>query len=132
MSRKISYEITMSISISESDLALLAYVSSRTSRGTSVSMTMKALSRGAKTSVATARRASRNLENKGLLVVRDVRRSDGGYDANLYSLTELGYLLLESKGSMHPRRVNMRKPKDEGNAGDEGATDVDDGVPMSS
>lgn len=111
MARKVKFHISLDICINESDLALLRLLG-RLSSPTSppVSLTARALAEELHLSLAMVRRSCRVLVNRGLIIVRGVRRSDGGRDANTYEITVLGREVIPLQGSMRPQRRPLRGP----------------------
>lgn len=111
MARKVKFHVSLDIFINESDLALL-HLLGRLSPVTTgpVSLTARALANELQLSLATVRRSCRVLVDRGLIIVRGVRRRDGGRDANTYEITVLGREVLSLQGSMRPQRLPLHDP----------------------
>lgn len=111
MARKVKFHVSLDIFINESDLALL-HLLGRLSPVTTgpVSLTARALANELQLSLATVRRSCRVLVDRGLIIVRGVRRRDGGRDANTYEITVLGREVLSLRGSMRPQRLPLHDP----------------------
>lgn len=96
VTKQISYELRLDVRINETDLKLLRFLDLTVKKaGGPVTLTARSVSRGLGKSEATVRRSIKILSTKGLVVIRDSLRSDGGREANTYRLTDLGEKLLD-------------------------------------
>lgn len=94
MTCQVGYTLELRVRVNETERDLLAAIEAAAPAGGPATLTARRLSRTLRVSDKTCRRAFGALARKGLLVVRAVRRDDGGLDANSYELTDVGRALL--------------------------------------
>ncbi len=94
LAKKITYPITLEITINESELAFLKFLDKRLAGEESVSLTTKEISSKLNTSDSSVRRCYRSLAQKGLISVATGYRDDGSYTANSYAVTIVGSMVL--------------------------------------
>lgn len=112
MTRRKTYEVVLHVSANDSDVALLHVLEVCTGGvGIPVKISARDLAQLLGIRPVTVRRSACHLANQGLVVMGEVRRADGGRDANSYMITTAGGAFLHSPeasaliAAMRPIRV---------------------------
>lgn len=111
LAKKITYPITLEITINESELAVLKYLDKRLAGEKSVSIAIKEICSKLNASDSSVRRCFRSLARKGLITVVEGRRKDGSCAANSYAVTCVGSMVLrQEKEEKVSKKQKAQKP----------------------
>lgn len=110
MAKKIVYSLTLEITINETELAFLKFLSKRQGNERHIAFTSKEVADKIGASESSVRRIYRDLATDGLIFVNEGRREDGSRTANSYGLTLMGrQILLAEKNQKVSKKVGARK-----------------------
>ena len=112
MTRRKSYEVVLHVSANDSDVALL-HVLEVCAGGVGIPVKISAVDLAKLLGLRpiTVRRSASHLASQGLVIMAEVRRADGGRDANSYMVTTAGGAFLHGPeasalvAAMRPIRV---------------------------
>lgn len=104
------YSLTLEITINETELAFLKFLSKRQGNERHIAFTSKEVADKIGASESSVRRIYRDLATDGLIFVNEGRREDGSRTANSYGLTLMGrQILLAEKDRKVSKKVGARK-----------------------
>lgn len=104
------YSLTLEITINETELAFLKFLSKRQGNERHIAFTSKEVADKIGASESSVRRIYRDLATDGLIFVNEGRREDGSRTANSYGLTLMGrQILLAEKNQKVSKKVGARK-----------------------
>lgn len=110
MAKKIVYSLSLEITINETELAFLKFLSKRQGNERHIAFTSKEVADKIGASESSVRRIYRDLATDGLIFVNEGRREDGSRTANSYGLTLMGrQILLAEKDRKVSKKVGARK-----------------------
>ena len=95
MARHLSLQLTIEVSINETDLALLRYLGSASdARDMDEAIPVRALAEALGVCASTVRRSAKALAEQNLINYCSSHRVDGGREGNRYAVTRLGRKVL--------------------------------------
>ncbi len=104
------YSLSLEITINETELAFLKFLSKRQGNERHIAFTSKEVADKIGASESSVRRIYRDLATDGLIFVNEGRREDGSRTANSYGLTLMGrQILLAEKDRKVSKKVGARK-----------------------